>query len=165
VIVFGIDPGSTVTGYGVVERARGRVHYLGSGVIRTDASEPMGDRLARIHAGLATALAGHRPDAVAIEAIFRHKSSESALRLGQARGVALLAAAQAGYEAAEINPMAVKKAIGAHGAADKAAVARMVGVLLGTIPDGPPDETDALAIAITHTFTLASPLARLQAGR
>ena len=158
--VFGIDPGSTCTGYGVVERSRGRLFHIASGSIRTKSDEPMGDRLLRIYTGLCEALAATKPDCVAIEAIFRHKSSESALRLGQARGVAILAAAQAGHAAAEYNPMAVKKAVGAHGAADKDSVARMVRMLLGVTPEGPADVTDALAIAITHSHSLASPLVR-----
>ncbi len=158
-IVFGIDPGSTVTGFGVVERLRGRLMLRACGCVRTWADEPMGERLAAIHAGLSKALAEHRPDAVAIEAIFRHKSSESALRLGQARGVALLAAAQAGYDPAEYNPSTVKRAVGAHGRADKDAVAKMVRVLLGVQPEGPADVTDALAIAITHCHAASSRLA------
>ncbi len=158
--VFGIDPGSTVTGYGVIERVRGRFVHVASGAIRTKSDEPMGDRLQRIHTGLREALERTKPDHVAIEAIFQHKSSESALRLGQARGVAILAAALQGHHAAEYNPMAVKKAVGAHGAADKDAVARMVCMLLGVKPEGPADVTDALAIAITHSASLASPLVR-----
>lgn len=158
--IFGIDPGSTVTGYGVVERSRGRLLHVASGCIRTKSDEPMGDRLVRIHAGLREALERTKPDHVAIEAIFQHKSSESALRLGQARGVALLAAAEVGHHAAEYNPMAVKKAVGAHGNADKDAVARMVMMLLGVRPEGPADVTDALAIAITHSHNLSSPLVR-----
>jgi crossover junction endodeoxyribonuclease RuvC len=107
-------------------------------------------RLEKIHRGLTEVLAKHTVDAVAIEAIFKHKSAESALRLGQARGVALLAIAQAGHEAHSYNPMTVKRTVGAHGRADKAAVAKMVAALLGEVPDGPADVTDALAIAITH---------------
>lgn len=148
--ILGIDPGSTVTAYGLVRRQRGRVHYLGSGHIRTQSSTDMGDRLQAIHAGLRRALEEHQPDEVAIEAIFRHRSSESALRLGQARGVALLATAQAGYRCHSYNPMTVKRTVGAHGRADKADVARMVHMLLGVEPEGPQDVTDALAIAITH---------------
>lgn len=149
-VVFGIDPGSTVTGYGVVAQQRGRLRLVHAGCIRTRASEPMTERLLRIHDGLVQALARQPVDAVAIEAIFKHKSSESALRLGHARGVALLAVARAGYSAFEYNPMTVKTSVGAHGRADKDAVARMVGMLLGEVPEGPTDVTDALAIAITH---------------
>jgi len=110
----------------------------------------MGQRLQAIYTGLVEAIATHAPDEVAIESIFRYKSSESALRLGQARGVALLAAAQAGYEAFEYNPMTIKRTVGAHGKADKKAVAKMVEMLLGTKIKGPADMTDALAIAICH---------------
>lgn len=149
-LVLGIDPGSTVTGFGLVELERGRYHLRGSGAIRTRSERPMPERLATIHAGLVSVLAGHAIEEVAIEAIFRHKSSESALRLGQARGVALLAAAQAGRPVFEYNAMTVKQTVAAHGRADKDAVARMVRVLLGVVPEGPADVTDALAIAITH---------------
>lgn len=148
--VLGIDPGSTVTGFGIIERRRGRLVYVDSGCIRTSASTPMTERLAAIHDGLVAAIEAHRPDAVAIEAIFHHKNAQSALRLGQARGVALLAAGRCGYAPFEYNPMVVKQTVGAHGRADKRAVARMVQMLLGTEVSGPADVTDALAIAITH---------------
>jgi crossover junction endodeoxyribonuclease RuvC len=149
-VVFGIDPGSTVTGWGVVSQQRGRFALVDCGYVKTSSSEPIPTRLRAIHAGLAAALARHPIDAVAIEAIFKHKSSESALRLGQARGVALLAAAQAGFLPAEYNAMTVKQSVGASGRADKDAVARMVATLLGGEPPGPADVSDAIAIAITH---------------
>ncbi|MCB9681267.1 MAG: crossover junction endodeoxyribonuclease RuvC [Alphaproteobacteria bacterium] len=149
-IVLGIDPGSTVTGYGVVSTERGRYRFVDAGCIKTASSSPMGSRLQAIHDGLVAAIGRHAPDAVAIEAIFHHKSAESALRLGQARGVALLAAAACGHEAFPYNAMTVKQSVGAHGRADKASVARMVQVLLGVRLDLPADATDALAIAITH---------------
>jgi crossover junction endodeoxyribonuclease RuvC len=149
-VVFGIDPGSTVTGYGVVATERGRMRLVAAGAIRTSSDDPMDQRLLRIYRGLLAALDAQPLDAVAIEAVFRHKSSESALRLGQARGVALLAAAERGYAPFEYNAMTVKRTVGAHGAADKQAIARMVRMLLGEVPAGPADLTDALAIAITH---------------
>ncbi|MBW2253039.1 MAG: crossover junction endodeoxyribonuclease RuvC [Deltaproteobacteria bacterium] len=158
-VVFGIDPGSSVTGFGIIEQRRGRLHYVDSGFIRTSAGLPLADRLVAIHDGLLEALRAHEPDAVAIEAIFRHRSSESALRLGHARGVALLAARQCGYVPFEYNPMTVKKSVGAHGRADKKAVANMVQMLLGTTVKGPADVTDALAIAITHCSHARFPLA------
>ena len=149
--VLGIDPGSTVTAFGVVEAARGRYHLIASGCVRTKADTPMAQRLVAIHQGLADFLDAQRPDAVAIEAIFRHKSSESALRLGQARGVALLACGARGHEPFEYNNATVKATVGAHGRADKDAVARMVRLLVGQAAiDGPADITDAIAIAITH---------------
>lgn len=148
--ILGIDPGSTVTGFGVIEKRRGRVHFVHAGCVKTKSTEPIGERLARIHEGLMDALQTHAPDEVAIESIFRYKSSESALRLGQARGVALLAIAQSGYDIHEYNPMTIKRTVGAHGKADKKAVAKMVEMLLGTKIEGPADMTDALAIAICH---------------
>ena len=148
--VLGIDPGSTVTGLGVVERSRGRLVHVWSGCVRTKSETPIAQRLTAIHEAVAAAIDAHRPEEIAIEAIFRHKSSESALRLGQARGVALLAAGQRGYQPFEYNPMTVKASVGAHGRAEKDAIAKIVGMLLGMKFDGPADVTDALAIAITH---------------
>jgi crossover junction endodeoxyribonuclease RuvC len=148
--VLGIDPGTTVTAYGVVERQRGRLLYVDSGHVRTSPYDPLGERLAAIHATLLEAIRRHAPDAVAIEAIFHHKNALSALRLGHARGVALLAAGQCGYAPFEYNPMVVKQTVGATGKADKKVVARMVAMLLGAPVEGPADVTDALAIALTH---------------
>ncbi|MBN2801419.1 MAG: crossover junction endodeoxyribonuclease RuvC [Deltaproteobacteria bacterium] len=149
-IVLGIDPGSRVTGWGLVEHSRGRYRHLASGVIRSDTSAEMEVRLDQIFSGLEAVLAEHKPDAVAIEAIFKHKSATSALVLGQARGVALLAAARAGFHPHEYNATSVKRTVGAHGAADKGAVARMVALLVGEPIPGPSDASDAVAIAITH---------------
>jgi len=148
--VLGIDPGSTVTAFGVVERLRGRTAYVDCGFVRTSPDDPLAERLATIHATLVTALRTHAPDEVAIEAIFHHKNAQSALILGHARGVALLAAGQCGFTPHEYNPMVVKQTVGAGGRGDKKAVARMVAMLLGRPVEGPADVTDALAIAITH---------------
>jgi crossover junction endodeoxyribonuclease RuvC len=148
--VFGIDPGSVVTGFGVITTHRGRIRYVDAGCIRTKSTDIMEHRLLAIHNGLVEAIEKHQPDSIAIEAIFQHRSSESALRLGQARGVALLAAAKCGYQTSEYNPMTVKRSVGAHGRADKKAVAKIVELLLGVTIEGPADLTDALAIAITH---------------
>jgi len=149
-LVLGIDPGSTATGWGLVYRERGRYHAVGHGVVRSNARTPIPERLAAIHGGLCDVIAAHTPAVVAIEAIFRHKSSESALRLGQARGVALLAAAQAGLEVHDYNAMTVKKTVSGYGRADKRQMARVVGMLLGTSDPIPSDAADALAIAMTH---------------
>jgi crossover junction endodeoxyribonuclease RuvC len=160
--VLGIDPGSTVTAFGVVEKQRGRLVLVGSGFVRTSAKDETGARLAAIFQGLQAALREHEPDAVAIESIFRYKSSESALRLGQARGVALLAVALHGLVAHEYNPMTIKQTVGAWGGADKATVARMVKMLLGAVPPGPADVTDAVAIAICHHHHARAPLAGIR---
>lgn len=148
--VFGIDPGSNNTGYAVVERLGGRYALIAAGVVRTRAEDPMEQRLKRIFDGLIAELTMHQPQEVAIEAIFKHRSSESALRLGQARGVALLAAAQRGLAVSEYNPMTVKKTVGGYGKADKAQVARLVARLVGSDEPLAADASDAVAIAITH---------------
>ena len=148
--VFGIDPGSTATGYAIVERSGGRFVLLDAGVIRTRSKDPVPERLHAIHAGLVAHLTVTKPDCVAIESIFKHRSSESALRLGQARGVALLAAAQAELSIHEYNPMTVKKTVGGHGRAGKPEVARIVARLVGRDADLAADASDAAAIAITH---------------
>jgi crossover junction endodeoxyribonuclease RuvC len=148
--VLGIDPGSRSTGWGVVAREQGRYQLLALGAIRPDPSAPMPLRLKAIHDGLVAAIAAHDPVAIAIEAIFAHKSSTSALVLGQARGVALLAAASAGKAVFEYNASTIKLAVAGSGRAEKEAVGRMVEVLLGGPVDGPHDAADALAIAITH---------------
>jgi crossover junction endodeoxyribonuclease RuvC len=149
-LVLGIDPGSTATGWAVLRRQAGRTLLVDSGVIRTLSADPVPDRLLRIHQGLADVLARHLPEEVAIEAIFRHKSSESALRLGQARGVALLAVAQAGLPAHEYNPMTIKKTVGGHGGAGKPELQRLLCRLLGLDAPLPADASDAAAVAMTH---------------
>jgi crossover junction endodeoxyribonuclease RuvC len=150
VLVLGIDPGSTVTGYGLVERIRGRYHLRTAGVVKTKSKDPIPLRLRQIYEGLCTVLELHQPQVVSIEAIFRHKSSESALRLGQARGVALLAASQINVPIFEYNAMTVKKTVTGNGRADKTQVSRAVTMLTGQKPDLPHDAFDAIAIAITH---------------
>ncbi|MEL6349842.1 MAG: crossover junction endodeoxyribonuclease RuvC [Myxococcota bacterium] len=166
-LVFGIDPGSNATGYAAVRRQRGRYFLLEAGVIRTHTKAPVPQRLLKIHLGLKEALQRLEPDCVAIEAIFRHKSSESALRLGQARGVALLAAAEAGLDVTPYNPMTVKKTVGGHGRASKKEMIMLVSRLVGATRDLPSDAADATAIAITHinSAALQSRLQRQGDGR
>ena len=149
-LVLGIDPGSTATGYAVVRRRQGRFELLDAGVIRTKTSSSIPERLAIIHAGLVDVIERSQPQSVGIEAIFEHKSSESALRLGQARGVALLAAAQAGLKVSDYNAMTVKKTVGGHGRAGKPEMIRIVARLLGLAEPLPSDASDAAAIAMTH---------------
>jgi crossover junction endodeoxyribonuclease RuvC len=149
-VVIGIDPGSRVTGWGIVTRERGRYRHIASGAIQGPRDEALSARLVRIHAELCAVLASHSIQEAAIESIFRHRSSESALRLGHGRGVALLALAQAGLPIAEYGTTHVKKAVTGYGKADKEQLARVVAMLLGEQPAGPADVTDALAVAITH---------------
>jgi len=166
-LVFGIDPGSTATGYSAVQRRAGRYVLVEAGVIRTRVKNPIPKRLLTIYTGLREVLSRLNPDEVAIEAIFRHRSSESALRLGQARGVALLAVAQQGLDATPYNPMVVKKSVGGHGGAGKAEMARLVSRLVGLAEPLPSDAADATAIAITHLVnaTFNARLSNAQRGR
>ena len=149
-LVLGIDPGSTAMGLAAVRRHKGRLELLFSAVVRTKSATPIPERLLAIHQGLEQALFTVRPDEAAIEAIFQHRSAESALRLGQARGVALLAVAQAGLPLGEYNNQTVKKTVGGSGRAGKAEMQRMVQRLLGLSEPLPEDAADAAAIAITH---------------
>jgi len=148
--VLGVDPGGFVTGWGLVERRGARVTLIDSGVIRPRRSTTFSERLRFLHEGLAAVLARTRPDAFAIEAVFHAHHARSALQLGHARGVLVLAAAQAGLAIAEYPPATVKKAVTGNGAAAKDQVRQMVGTLLGTKIDGAMDRSDALAVAICH---------------
>lgn len=148
--VLGIDPGSRSTGWGVVVMEGGSYKVLASGVIRTDPDADEGVRLLTILDGIARVISDWQPECASIEAIFAHKSASSALVLGQARGVALVALARAGLKIHSYNAMTVKQTVAGHGRADKAAVGRMVEMLVGEPMDGPHDRADAIAIAITH---------------
>ena len=159
-IIFGIDPGSERTGYGCVD-SDGRSHRLvACGAISAPAHASFPDRLLRIHAALCALLAEHRPDAVAIENVFHSKNVRSALKLGHARGVALLAASEAGLCVFEYAPTEIKRAVVGYGRADKPQVQQMVKLLLGLeTMDGPYDVSDALAVAICHLHNSTGPAA------
>lgn len=148
--VLGIDPGSNNTGWALLSRVAGRYALHGAGVIRAREGQPLAERLVRIHSELTELVGRYQPDEVAIEAIFKHRSAESALRLGHARGVALLVAASHGLPLGEYNPSTVKQTVGGHGAADKAQIQRLVQRLLGLDQPLAQDAADAAAIAITH---------------
>lgn len=148
--MIGVDPGLNATGWAVLERSRGRHTLLASGVVRTKANEPMAERLFRIHTGLHAVLTEHSPTAAAIEQIFQHRSAESALRLGHARGVALLALRAAGLPVGEYNPSTIKKSVAGNGRARKPEVQRLVVALLGLPKPLAADASDAAAIALTH---------------
>jgi crossover junction endodeoxyribonuclease RuvC len=148
--VLGIDPGLATTGYAVVGRDAGRLRPLAVGVIRTAPGGAAG-RLAELRGGLAELIARHNPDVVAIERLFFNNNVRTAMAVGQASGVALLAAAEAGLEVVDYTPSQVKKAITGVGDATKAQVQTMVASLL-KLPStpSPPDAADACALAICH---------------
>jgi crossover junction endodeoxyribonuclease RuvC len=156
-IVIGIDPGTANTGFGVVRTAGERMVALDGGVIETDADLPVEARLAKVHEALAELIEWHEPKAMALEDLFFGRNVGSALSVGQARGVAMLAAAQRKLPCFDYTPQAVKKAVCGSGSADKGQVQRMVATLLG-LPEPPtPDHAaDAFAVAICHAGTVGA---------
>jgi crossover junction endodeoxyribonuclease RuvC len=156
--VLGVDCGGEYTGYGVVEMdAHGRLCCLASGAIKLSPREALPRRLSRIFAQLGEIIAEHRPDEVAIEDVFYALNVKSALKLGQIRGVAMLAAAAAGLEVAEYSPLTIKSAVVGYGRAEKHQVQDMVTRLLELpSPPEPMDASDALAIAICHMHTVGT---------
>ncbi len=145
--VLGLDPGTSRTGYGVVGTENGRLVRYASGVVHLGRG-PLACRLATLHAELDRLIRAHRPAACAVEGLFHHRNARSALLLGHARGVCLLAAAARGLEVAEYAPASVKKALTGHGAAQKHQVGFMVARLLDEEPERALDASDALAVAI-----------------
>ena len=149
--VFGIDPGSARTGYGCVQSDGSRHRLIVSGAIAMSASSPFPEKLKIIHAELAALIARHRPDYVAIENLFHAVNARSALKLGHARGVAMLAAVEAGVPIVEYTPAEVKQSVVGYGRAEKGQVQSMIQLLLGLAePPTPFDAADALAIAVCH---------------
>ena len=156
--IFGIDPGSQRTGYGCVETDGSRHRIVTCGAITSSALTPFADRLLTIHARLTALLLECRPDAVAIENLFFATNVRSALKLGHARGVAMLAAVEAGMPIVEYTPAEVKQAVVGYGRAEKSQVQSMIQLLLGLdTPPTPYDASDALAIAICHVHRLNVP--------
>jgi len=148
---MGIDPGAANLGFGIVRVEGNRMVALDGGVVETSAELPMERRLERIHSALAELIAWHEPRALAVEEVFFGKNVQSAMSVGRASGVAMLAAAQAGIGCFAYTPQAIKMAVCGSGGAGKEQVQRMVGTLLG-LPEPPtPDHAaDALAVAICH---------------
>jgi crossover junction endodeoxyribonuclease RuvC len=149
--IFGIDPGSARTGYGCVERIGSRHALVICGSLSGPPRALFPDKLNAIHDGLTALLRRHKPDCVAIEDIFHARNVRSALKLGEARGVALLAAAEAGVPVVSYAPAVIKRAVVGYGRAEKHQVQQMVKLLLGLAePPTPHDVADALAVAICH---------------
>ena len=154
-LALGIDPGTATTGYGLVRLLPdGSLEVATFGVVLTPPHVPDHQRLLMLYGDLKELIALHRPDTCAVEKLFFQRNVSTAITVGQARGVVLLAIAEAGLEVAEYTPNEVKQAVAGYGSADKRQVQEMVRTLLG-LPDipKPDDAADALAIAITHLHT------------
>jgi crossover junction endodeoxyribonuclease RuvC len=153
--VLGIDCGSEYTGYGVVEELiGGQLVCHAAGAIQLKAGSPMAARLQKIFSGLTAIINAHQPEIVAIEDVFYAVNVKTALKLGQVRGVAMLAASSCGLQVAEYSPLSIKSAVVGYGKAEKQQVQQMVTRLLKLpAPPEPTDASDALAIAICHIHT------------
>lgn len=149
VITLGIDPGTAICGFGVVALEDGRLRMVDAGCIRTPSDASDAERLGQLYGALKQLLEEHRPQRIGVERLFFQRNVQTAMAVGQARGVALLASVEAGVPIDEPTPNEVKQAVCGSGSADKAQVASMVERLLGVSLTGVPDDaTDALAIAI-----------------
>ena len=151
-ITLGIDPGTAITGYGIInEEQDGNLTVLDFGVIRTSADLPQGDRLVHLYRQVKDLIFLHHPETGAVEKLFFERNVRTAIHVGQARGVALLAMAESNLQIGEYTPLEVKQAVAGYGGADKNQVQQMVRTILRleTIPH-PDDAADALAIAICH---------------
>ncbi len=148
-IVLGIDPGTAATGYGIVERTGSKLRVIDYGCLETLSTQAAPVRLLEIHRGITELITSHKPQCVGVERLFFNKNVQTAFAVGQARGVVLLAAAEAGLPVFEFGPHEVKMAVTGYGRAAKDQVQRMVQVVLGlpTLPR-PDDAADALAVAI-----------------
>ena len=151
--VLGVDPGTAVTGWGVIERRDGRTSHLAHGAVTMHSRLTLAGKLAAIHAALADLCGEWRPDVLALEQSFVGRNVQSAFRLGEVRGVAMLAAAAAGITVAEYPPATVKLAVTGHGRAEKDQVQRAIARELRVVETMVPDAADALAIALCHLLT------------
>ena len=159
--VLGIDPGSRITGYGIVDQQGNRLVHVDNGAIFTDSAADFPGRLKQIFDGLSTVIAEYAPEEVAVENVFFSTNVQSALKLGQARGAAIVAAVHAGLPVAEYTALQVKQAVVGVGRAEKGQVQKMLRALLGLPEVAQADAADALAVAVCH---LNSRALRLTAG-
>ena len=155
-IILGLDPGLGCTGWGVIRAEGNRLSHVANGHVRTDAKSALPARLTSLYESLLAILDAHHPQAAAVEEVFVNDNPQSTLKLGQARGVILLAAARNGLGVGEYAPRLVKKAVVGTGGADKVQIHAMVGRLLPGVKIAGADAADALAVAITHAHHLAS---------
>ena len=159
---MGIDPGLRRTGWGVIELDGNRLSFIGCGSVEPPGDLPLSNRLLAIHEGLAAVLSDHKPMEAAVEQTFVNKDGVATLKLGQARGVAMLAPAMFGITVAEYAPNQVKKTVVGAGHADKAQIAMMLKILLPKADPPSADVADALAIAITHAHHRQSTALRVK---
>ena len=150
-LILGIDPGTAITGYGLVREDAGELALVDCGVITTPSGQPLAERLQTIYRGLGAVIAEHRPDTAAVEELFFSRNVRTALSVGHARGVALLALADAELPIYEYKPLEIKQAIAGYGGADKQQVQEMVRLLLNLDHAPQPDDAaDAVAVAVCH---------------
>jgi len=161
--IIGIDPGLRRTGWGIVEVVGNRLGFLGCGSVTTRDQDGLAERLLMIHEGLERILDEFKPHEAAVEATFVNKDAKATLKLGQARGIAMVVPARAGVPVAEYAPNVVKKSIVGAGHGDKAQVRMMIGVLLPKADPRSDDAADALAIAVTHAHHRQSVLLKVVA--
>ena len=161
--ILGIDPGLRRTGWGVIEVFGNRLGFVACGSVASDDKASLAERLVALHAGLTRVVDEFRPDEAAVEATFVNKDAAATLKLGQARGVALLAPASAGVVVAEYAPNLVKKTIIGAGHGEKAQIRAMIGVLLPNAEPRTHDAADALAIAVCHAHHRQSAVLRVAA--
>ncbi len=159
-LIIGLDPSLSCTGWGVIEQTGNRLRHVANGQVKTDPKAPLAQRLVTIDAALAAVIAEYGPETGAVEEVFVNSNAQSTLKLGQARGVCLLVLAKAGLPVAEYAARLVKKAVVGTGGADKAQVQTMVKLLLPGVQLAGADAADALAVAIAHAH-LSGTLARL----
>lgn len=152
--ILGVDPGSRITGYGVIEADRGRLRFVACGVVKTSVKYPLNYRLGEIFDGLNEVVQVHNPVVAAVEDVFLSENPRSALKLGQARGAAVVAAIQNGLQVYDYTPRAIKQAVSGYGQADKGQMQHMVKILLGLSGTPSTDAADALAVAICHANQL-----------
>jgi crossover junction endodeoxyribonuclease RuvC len=155
-LIIGLDPGLACTGWGIVAKSGSRLSHVANGQVRTDAAASLAERLVTLDRELTDVILAHRPDAGAVEEVFVNTNAQSTLKLGQARGVCLLAIARGGLPVSEYATSLVKKALVGTGRAEKAQVQAMLKVLLPGVKLAGADAADALAVAITHANMLGS---------
>ncbi len=154
--LIGLDPGLQKTGWGVIDAQGTRISHVANGVVKSDPKASLAERLVQLHDGLIEVISEWRPASAAVEETFVNKNPTSTLKLGQARGIALLVPALSGLNVAEYTPNHVKKAVVGVGHADKQQVQAMINILLPGVSVAGEDAADALAVAICHAFNVTA---------